>query len=54
MIAGFLNEASSGQYTFTAVPYAETGKTSNSSEQEYINSLYSTFGKEPVDIVEKL
>ncbi len=54
MITGFLNEASSGQYTFTAVPYAETGKTSNSSEQEYINSLYSTFGKEPVDIVEKL
>lgn len=53
IVTGFLREAGGTDYTFTAVPFAASVQPRVSPEQEYINSLYNTFGKEPVDIVEK-
>lgn len=49
-----LKEITGNDYNLTAVDFAENTASAKNSEEEYINSLYSTFGKEPVDIVEQL
>lgn len=55
-IRNILKAVTGTDYAFSAgVPAAgESRPAENNSEQAYINQLYETFGKEPVDIVDKL
>ena len=51
-----LREESDAEYIFIASSDADMKNCTavNNSEEEYIGKLYETFGKEPVDIVERL
>ena len=49
-----LKELTGKEMLFEAAPVSEGKETVNQSENAYINQLYETFGKEPVDIVEKI
>lgn len=50
-----LHEITGMQYSFSAVPYsASDPKASDTSDQAYLDTLYRTFGEEPVDVVENL
>jgi DNA polymerase-3 subunit gamma/tau len=55
-IRNILKAVTGTDYAFTAgiAPATESSQTENNSDDAYINRLYETFGKEPVDIVEKL
>ena len=53
-ILQFLKDITGGDYQFTAVDYSDHGPADQNSDEEYIENLYKTFGREPVDIVEKL
>ena len=55
-ITDCLNEISgSDRFSFAAsVKNKSSGNASDDSDQAYLNNLYNTFGKEPVDIVEEI
>ena len=49
-----LKELTGQEYRFEAVPFSEDAGNAKNTDEAYISRLYETFGKEPVDIVEKL
>ena len=49
-----LKEITGNDYNLVAVDFSENTVSAKDSEEDYINSLYNTFGKEPVDIVDQL
>ena len=49
-----LKEITGTDYNLTAVDFTENTASAEDSEQEYINTLYNTCGKEPVDVVDQL
>ena len=53
-ILQFLKDITGGDYQFTAVDYSDHNTAEQNSDEEYIDNLYKTFGREPVDIVDKL
>ena len=55
-IRNILKAVTGADYGFSAgIPAArENSQAAKNSDDAYINSLYETFGKEPVDIVDKL
>ena len=55
-IRKILKEVTGQEYEFTAAACTEqeSKPAENGGEESYINSLYETFGKEPVDIVDHL
>lgn len=53
-ILNSLRDISGEEFTFIAEEETAEASTTELSDDEYINNLYKTFGREPVDIVEKL
>ena len=53
-IIAVLNEVTGASCGFEAVSDGPASKGSSESDREYLNGLYSTFGKEPVDVVDSL
>ena len=49
-----LREITGNEYSFAASARTENQTAQSNKESAYINSLYETFGKEPVDIVDHL
>ena len=49
-----LKEMTGQDLLFEAVSVSESSESSSQTETAYINTLYETFGKEPVDIVEQI
>ena len=54
IIQQVLNEITGKDYLFEAVYVSENHDANSQKEDAYINRLYETFGKEPVDIVDKI
>ena len=54
VIVSVLKDITGKEYGFSAVSFSTDLSAGNSNEEEYIGQLYATFGKEPVDIVDKM
>ena len=52
-ICGILNEITGDECTFTAESH-ETARIDDAGDEAYLASIYETFGREPVDIVENV
>ena len=53
-IINCLRDITGKDYSFSADPYEETAISQDNAEKAYLEELYKTFGKEPVDIVDNL
>ena len=53
-ISMILSELAQAPCTFETVPFSADEKQGDSSDETYLNHLYDTFGKEPVDVVDHL
>ncbi len=54
MICGCLTEITGEECTFTAVATDAAPFSDDSSDEAYLKTIYETFGKEPVDIVDEI
>ena len=54
IITDALNELAGTECSFEAVAFSDAAPAANQTEEAYIQQLYDTFGKEPVDIVDKI
>ena len=53
-ILNCLKQIAGKDFSFSAVAFAEDTPAESNTEDAYINRLYETFGKEPVDVVDHL
>lgn len=54
IITDALKELAGTECSFEAVAFSDAAPAANQTEEAYIQQLYDTFGKEPVDIVDKI
>ena len=54
VICACLSEAAGEPCTFTAVPHGAAESAADSSDAAYLETIYETFGQEPVEVVDEL